>query len=66
MAELPFGQPASINNIAFDTGRIAERQEIIKLLEKRVCFDFKRGDCDSAACAALAALIIELKRKPHG
>lgn len=66
MRELPFGAPASINNIAFETGRIAERTSIIERIERNICFDAladEDGRCSNhgGKCYELRLLINDLK-----
>lgn len=70
MSENPFGKPTSINAIAFETGRIAERVKIIDEIERNICFDAQAdadGRCShhGGKCYELRLLINKLRIGGH-
>lgn len=45
----------------YDSGRIAERTAIIKMISDRICFDNKAGSCEHRTCYSNAELVEVLR-----
>ena len=53
-------------NLWYDSGRIAERTVIIKMISDRICFDNKAGSCEHRTCYSNAELVEIIRGGTNG
>ena len=51
------------DSIAF--GKNQAYEDILKMANNRICFDYKTGNCDHGYCHAMHELVIDLEKKQN-
>ena len=52
-----------IDSIAF--GKNQAYEDILKMANNRICFDYKTGNCDHGYCHAMHEMVIDLEKKQN-